>query len=79
MRTVDLINKMLVRKSLSVFILLFLNFLFAPFFIFAQDNSVFTLTAENLKTGTLLDTSKANWKYHAGDDAKFAAADINDN
>ncbi|MDQ4123083.1 MAG: PP2C family protein-serine/threonine phosphatase [Acidobacteriota bacterium] len=67
-------------KISRLFTLILFSLIF-PAFIFAQNsesNSVFNLTAENLKSGNPVDASKAAWKYRAGDDPAWAATDFDD-
>ncbi|MBA2737520.1 MAG: hypothetical protein H0U50_12125, partial [Pyrinomonadaceae bacterium] len=44
----------------------------------AQDNNQLTFTAESLKEGKFIELDKLPWKYHAGDDAAWAAGDYDD-
>ncbi len=59
-------------------------FLFASFLLAsastlkAQDSGVFTLTAESLKTGAAIELDKLQWRYHAGDDARWADGQFDD-
>ncbi len=43
-----------------------------------QDNNQLTISAESLKDGKFIELDKLPWKYHAGDDAAWAAGDYDD-
>lgn len=44
----------------------------------AQDSGVFTLTTESLKNNAAIELGKLKWRYHTGDDARWAAQQIDD-
>ncbi|MBA2494730.1 MAG: SpoIIE family protein phosphatase [Acidobacteria bacterium] len=59
------------------------RFIVLVFFIFAanlnaQNNEVFTLTADALQDGKSVELNKLTWKYHAGDDAAWANPQFDD-
>ncbi len=59
------------------------RFIVLVFFIFAanlnaQNNEVFTLTADALQEGKSVELNKLTWKYHAGDDAAWANPQFDD-
>jgi len=43
-----------------------------------QDNNQLAISAESLKDGKFIELDKLPWKYHAGDDAAWAAGDYDD-
>lgn len=44
----------------------------------AQDSGVFTLTTESLKNNAAIELGKLKWRYHTGDDARWAAQQLDD-
>src|SRR5215212_3963915 len=58
--------------------LLFAVALACPAFIAAQEDGGFNLTADKLAGGKNVRLHKLRWKYHAGDDTHWAAADFDD-
>jgi serine phosphatase RsbU (regulator of sigma subunit) len=66
------------RFTKAIFIL-FLAALIYPVPIAAQDGGEFILTAEKLANGKWVELDKLRWKYNSGDDARWAAADFDDN
>ena len=44
----------------------------------AQNNEVYTLKADALQGGEIFTFNKMSWKYHAGDDAAWAAPNFDD-
>ncbi len=55
-----------------------LSMLLSPAFSAAQSGEIFTLTADKLAEGKFVELDKLPWKYRAGDDARWAAADFDD-
>lgn len=49
-----------------------------PTFAYAQANGIFTLTTNSLQNDKTVELDKAGWKYHAGDDARWAAPEFDD-
>ncbi len=65
-------------KIIKLFFGLFVFALFSPVFLRAQSSEIFTLTDEALKGDSAVELNKLPWKYHAGDDAAWAARDFDD-
>ncbi|CAN5538855.1 hypothetical protein BH18ACI1_BH18ACI1_13330 [soil metagenome] len=77
--------RLLTKNILSLTCTFFtaVRFLVPVFFIFAvnvqaQDNKVFTLTADVLQNGKSVELNKLTWKYHAGDDTAWANPQFDD-
>ena len=67
------------KKNIFLGVFVFLIFIgFSVRNLTAQENRKFALTAEKLQTETTVDLNKLAWKYHAGDQEAWAAADFND-
>jgi len=69
---------MLIHQQSARLFTLFIFFLVSPVALFAQGNAAFTLTADSLKDGKPVELDKLHWKYHAGDDARWADAGLDD-
>jgi hypothetical protein len=67
------IVKIIFRSLLPLLLMLFF-----PAFSAAQSGEIFTLTADKLAGGKFVELDKLPWKYRAGDDARWAAADFDD-
>lgn len=59
-------------------LILFLFFLVSPLALCAQNDGVFTLTADSLQDDKALKLDKVRWKYQAGDDISRADAQLDD-
>ncbi len=67
------------KNKFLQFLIFTAAFLFAsPFVLNAQNNQVFTLTADNLANGKTAELNEAGWKYHAGDDGVWANSNFDD-
>jgi len=67
------------KNKFLQFLIFIAAFLFAsPFVLNAQNNQVFTLTADNLANGKTAELNEAGWKYHAGDDGVWANSNFDD-
>ncbi|MFN2454703.1 MAG: SpoIIE family protein phosphatase [Pyrinomonadaceae bacterium] len=66
-----------VRYSFRATLLFLLALAFsAP--LLAQNENTFTLTAESLENDAAVELDKLEWKYHAGDDARWADPQFDD-
>ena len=65
-------------KIIKQFLRIFTLLLFSFVSLNAQSGEVFMLTAENLKDGKAVELEKLQWKYRAGDNAAWAAAEYDD-
>src|SRR5215207_6963651 len=63
-----------VARALSIAVLLLL----LPLPLCAQDDGVFTLTADSLRGGRGADLHRLQWRYRAGDDAVWADPQFDD-
>ena len=69
---------MLIRQHLPRLIFTFIILVFTALTLYAQDEGVFTLTADMLKDGNAVELNNLKWRYHAGDDAAWAQPDFDD-
>nr|MBA2341363.1 hypothetical protein [Pyrinomonadaceae bacterium] len=68
------ISKTIARAFLLFAFLLFLS----PIYLRAQTAEVLTLTADKLADGKQVELNKLGWLYRAGDDAGWAARDVDE-
>ncbi|MBD0372902.1 MAG: SpoIIE family protein phosphatase [Pyrinomonadaceae bacterium] len=64
--------------STKTIVLLFVVALFYPVITGAQNGEDFILSADKLAGEKAFELDKLGWKYHAGDDPRWAAADFDD-
>ncbi|MGI8642305.1 MAG: hypothetical protein ACR2MG_20435, partial [Pyrinomonadaceae bacterium] len=66
------------RAFFSVAQFVVLMFFISAVNVQAQDNEIFTLTADALQDGKSAELTKAGWKYHAGDNLDWANPNFDD-
>ncbi|MBD0371872.1 MAG: SpoIIE family protein phosphatase [Pyrinomonadaceae bacterium] len=66
------------RKIITGFLSLLIFILLSAEAARSQSNQEFSITAENLQQGKQIELDKLKWRYHAGDDAAWAAAEFDD-
>lgn len=63
-----------IQRAIFIVAILFLY----PVCLGAQNQKIWTLTAESLENNKAVELDKLEWKYRAGDDADWAAKEFDD-